>query len=381
MSLNLYVTQIIGIAAVLLILLRHQSWVLQAQVIVWSIGTAAIALRFGLVEQLSFYSNDQRQYTNIVRTFSDYFSIPDVDWWMSLSRFPYTLPAFVIHSVGIEPALALKTVSLMCLLLLTHYMLSAIQPLGRMRAVVTILFTGCGMIGLFFSALALRETMMMLLATRFVQTNSSPYRFFIATLLLLLRPHLAVSLVMGALLVWGFQSLRRSRRETLMLVVIAVVGGSLAGWLLYSVGVSFALGSQSFLSHSWGIQPVIRITSNFFGLQFLTVGSHTVEFSLQSLLLLRLILVETILIPSVFTLLIVTRPHRMHYRSMLITTSFSIYVGLVTNTDFNSFRQNIPFMPVMGLVILAMTGSTPKESTRPRIANSRLPVAKRIEVS
>jgi len=66
---------------------------------------------------------------------------------------------------------------------------------------------------------------------------------------------------------------------------------------------------------------------------------------------------------------------------MLITTSFSIYVGLVTNTDFNSFRQNIPFMPVMGLVILAMTGSTPKESTRPRIENSRLPVAKRIEVS
>jgi len=29
-----------------------------------------------------------------------------------------------------------------------------------------------------------------------------------------------------------------------------------------------------------------------------------------------------------------------------------MYIGLVTNTEFNSFRQNIPFMAVMGIVLL-----------------------------
>jgi len=60
------------------------------------------------------------------------------------------------------------------------------------------------------------------------------------------------------------------------------------------------------------------------------------------------------LIPSLFTLRILTRPNSLNQQSMLIATSFAIYVGLVTNTDFNSLRQNIPFMPVMGLSILAM---------------------------
>jgi len=32
--------------------------------------------------------------------------------------------------------------------------------------------------------------------------------------------------------------------------------------------------------------------------------------------------------------------------------SFGIYVGIVANTDFNSFRQNVRFMPAMGLVAL-----------------------------
>jgi len=137
-------------------------------------------------------------------------------------------------------------------------------------------------------------------------------------------------------------------------VATAIIGSSVIGWWLYSYGVTYTSGIQGFFSRSWGISIITRIASNFFGLQFLTVRSETVEFSLLSLLLLRLILIETILIPSLFTLRILTRPNSLNQQSMLIATSFAIYVGLVTNTDFNSFRQNIPFMPVMGLSILAM---------------------------
>ncbi|MFZ9772053.1 MAG: hypothetical protein ACO3D1_07800, partial [Ilumatobacteraceae bacterium] len=91
--------------------------------------------------------------------------------------------------------------------------------------------------------------------------------------------------------------------------------------------------------------------SNFVGLQFLTVRESTVEFSITSLLLLRLLLSETLLIPVFFTVtVLMNRRHALLMQSVM--WSFGIYVGIVTNTDFNSFRQNIPFMPVMGLVVL-----------------------------
>jgi len=354
MSLNLYVAQIIGIAAVLLVLLRHQSWVLQAQVIVWSIATATLASRFGLIEQLYFYSNDQLYHLDVVLTLSKNLWGIDVEWWTTASRFPYTLPAVALYGVGIEPALALKTISLICLLLSTKDVLASIRPLSNKTTFFALLLTACGTIGLLYSILALRETMMMLLATRFVRSTSPTTRLAVALLLFVLRSHLAVSLMLGALIVWIYRHLRQQKLETVLTVATAIIGSSVIGWWLYSYGVTSTSGIQGFFSRSWGISIITRIASNFFGLQFLTVRSETVEFSLLSLLLLRLILIETILIPSLFTLRILTRPNSLNQQSMLIATSFAIYVGLVTNTDFNSFRQNIPFMPVMGLSILAM---------------------------
>ena len=378
MSLTLYLAQIIGIALVLLVLVRQQSWVLQAQVIVWSIATAALALRFGLAGQLHFYSNDQVYYHEVVRTFSENLLLIDVDWWMTSTRFPYTLPAVALHGAGIEPALALKTVSLVCLLLLTREILSAVRPFSRKAAVFSLLLTACGTIGLFYSALALRETMMMLLTTRFVRTTSPVSRLIVALLLLVLRPHLAASLVVGALLVWVYHHLRTTRTETVLTVATAIVGGSLIGWWLFSYGTVFTSGIQGFYSRSWGISQITRIASNHFGVQFLTARSETVEFSLLSLLLLRLILIETILIPSFFTLLVITRPQLLNRQRMFIVTSFAIYVGLVTNTDFNSFRQNIAFMPVMGLAVLSMIGGIPRAMA---LQNDSLANARRSSMS
>ncbi|MGA1387504.1 MAG: hypothetical protein ACO33D_04170, partial [Ilumatobacteraceae bacterium] len=76
-------------------------------------------------------------------------------------------------------------------------------------------------------------------------------------------------------------------------------------------------------------------------------------------LLLRILFSETIIIPTLFTWLILVRPHLATANTRLVLVAFSIYVGLVTNTDFNSFRQNIPFMTVMGFVILHHTQRHP----------------------
>ena len=75
------------------------------------------------------------------------------------------------------------------------------------------------------------------------------------------------------------------------------------------------------------------------------------EFSTTSLLLLRVLLSETIVIPILFTISVLLA-RRQSLLMQSVMWSFGIYVGIVTNTDFNSFRQNIPFMPAMGLVAL-----------------------------
>jgi hypothetical protein len=106
-----------------------------------------------------------------------------------------------------------------------------------------------------------------------------------------------------------------------------------------------------YFGHQFGLRPVARIFANFVGLQFLASSSTTIEFSIAQLLMARIPFSETIIIPILFTALTVAGRH-ITRRSKWILWSFSIYVGLVTNTDFNSFRQNLPFMPIMGLCIV-----------------------------
>ena len=355
MSLTMYLAQVTGVTAVLLVLIRNQSWILQAQVSVWALATAVIATRFGVTGQLYFFSNDQFAHVLTVNILRDFVWLRDMDFALKTMRLPYTLPAALLHEVGIEAALACKTVSLLCLLRVTNELVSRDILIGWRETITRALLGGCTLIGTFFSALALRETMMMLLTTSFLRREPVVQRLLTLALLSLLRPHLAVCLAIGALIVEGHKRLCRPNQHSVFGVLAIVVLSSFVGWLLFSLLLSLSIERPLFGGHRWGIQPIIGIASNYFGLQFLTVPPETTSLPLQSLLLLRFMLFETVLIPCTFTLLIITRPHRVNHQTMLVLTSFAIYVGLVTNTDFNSFRQNIPFIPAIGLAIFAMT--------------------------
>ena len=349
----MYYLQVLLIMGCLLVLFRRDSVFLQIQILVWSIGVCFITWRFGIDDQLNFYSNDQSFYTTVVEELSTARFTPDLDWWISSAKLPFTIPAAIFAALGVHPGLALKTVSLLCLLILTKLVLREHEP-NRPTQTITLLFlTACGGIGMFYSLLALRETMLMMLVTYFV-LSAVPQRKLLSILLIfLLRPHLAAALVVAALV--DILIHRHQRRDSINSIGVLglAVGGTVLGYLLYSVGVAQTqTGEWQTYGHSWGIPVVTRIISNYFGLQFLTARSETVEFSLQSLLVLRVILAETIMIPSLFTILMLTRPYSSSRHSRFVLLAFSIYVGLVTTTDFNSFRQNIPFMSVMGLVVL-----------------------------
>jgi hypothetical protein len=350
-SVQIYVLQALMIAVLLVGMCWRESVWLRLQILTWSIGVIVLALRFGVAQQLNFYSNDQHFYAAVVENLSTQQFPSDLDWWLSSAKVPYTLPAAVLSYAGIEPGLALKVVSLISLLLLTRHVVQIHQPSGLMEGFRLLFLSACGGIGMFFSLLALRETMMLLFVTCFVTTKSPSSRLLMILLIFLLRPHLAAALLVAAaitqLMCLGKSGKSANGLSALSLMVLGII----SGYLLYSIGVAgSATGIWQNYGHAWGIDAGSRIASNYFGLQFLTARSETVEFSIRSLLVLRVLFSETIIIPTLFTVVLLVRPHLATSRSRLVLLSFSIYVGLATNTDFNSFRQNIPFMTAMGLV-------------------------------
>jgi hypothetical protein len=133
--------------------------------------------------------------------------------------------------------------------------------------------------------------------------------------------------------------------------------GVILGTTLFSWGDRNYAHFLTPFSGGWGIAQATRVASNFVGLQFLTAREETVEFSIARLLLLRIVLNETIIIPMAFIAICLFASRRLNDRDRFALLAFTIYASVVIGTDFNSFRQNIPFMPLMGLTIVRYLAS------------------------
>ena len=350
MSESLYLAQVATLGVVILWFTRRQ-WFMQLQTLAWIFLTMVIALRYGLQGQEDFYSNDQGYHADLVREILATGLTLDLDWWLSAARIPYVFPATVMAAIGIEPLLALKFVSLLALLATRFLIQRVVLTTSTRDVAITSYLSATALIGVFFAALGLRDTTMMLFVMWFFTSSSTAIKISSLVGLGLLRPHLAAAVLIGSLVALSFHKLRRYSAVSPLRNFLYLAVAPVLGYYVYSLGLQFQKGLNGVFGHTWGISPVLRIASNFVGLQFLTVREATVDYSITSLLLLRLLLSETIIIPLLFTtVVILTRRHSLLMQSVM--WSFGIYVGIATNTDFNSFRQNIPFMPVMGLVVL-----------------------------
>jgi hypothetical protein len=345
----LYISQVIVIGATLLFICRASKY-LQLQILFWSLLTCIIALRYGISGQRIFYSNDQQYHAELIEEIIANGMPIDTDWWLQRARIPYVFPAAAFALAGIEPLLALKLVSLLALLLLTSQIQRTLALESVPRLLIPAFITSTAAVGVFFSALGLRETTLMLFVFWFFTRASPVVRYGSLCCLLLLRPHLAAAVLLGSLATTIVRRFRSKHSISPIRNFALALSGPLIGYYLYALGLEYQTGLQGIYGHNWGIQPVLRIVSNFFGLQFLTANELSLGLSIRSLLLLRIVFSETVLIPLLFTLavLLVRQQSRLMQSVML---SFGIYVGIATNTDFNSFRQNIPFMPVMGLIV------------------------------
>jgi len=354
----LYSAQALLIALVLFLIVRRQAIALRLQVLGWVVGVIGIAWRYEPIAQLGFYSNDQLQYESSLRVLM-YEAWPrTLQWWLDYSKAPYPMAALPLAQLGIHHALALKTVSVVCLLLLTRELLQRNGDPTFIGQVKVLYLTGCGLIGSFFSLLALRETMMMYFVYRFATDRSLASRVVSIIILFLLRSHLAAALLVAEVALAGWNWVTKRRPTGFFHAPILVVTGVTLGTMLFSWRFSGMQGLTGFdeirtpFSGNFGFNEVTEIASNFVGLQFLTVHEAYIKLSITELLGLRLIFSDTVIIPLGFTVVCFLLGHQTTNRHRFTLIAFATYVSIVTNTEFNSFRQNIPLMPIMGLVIL-----------------------------
>jgi hypothetical protein len=117
------------------------------------------------------------------------------------------------------------------------------------------------------------------------------------------------------------------------------------------------VGPQVFTQESWW-----RFFSNLVGLQFLNFDEETVSMSTIRLLSLRLIFIDSFLIPICFVITLLSQKLEFSLNRIQVFLSFTFFLGLAAQTDFNSTRQNLPFLSTMG--VLALLGLVKRDESR-----------------
>ena len=333
----------------------------------WIIGVSLIYWRYGNDGQLTFYSNDQQLHVYLMGK---------LEWGgrplgirdLIDRRYLYVGPAYLLTLAGFNAAIALKFVSFMCFLInavvVTRHLATLVPKITPMY-----LWLATGPIVFFFSLLALRETMLLLALTTLLIGSNPSLRLLSLVTIGLLRPHLAVAVIMAIITVFLVQRIGRSLYFVRM--TLLTVGSVLVGIFLYSVAYSIDNNDELTLARSLiDKDKAYLILSNLVGLQFLNADLVAIERSLSDLLLPRLLFAETVLVPLLFTITLFIPKDATERLKMLTVSIFSYYIGIIAGSDFTSFRQNLPFVSVMAVVIVQTFRRD--EAEQPQVHNSQL---------
>ena len=361
-SLTSYAAQTILLASLLLIFAGRKQKIdvfIGFVVAFWVIAVIAIYYRYG-ADQINFYSNDQVFHWRLLNYYLPNEGIPlrmgEVLSW----RYPVILPAYFISKVGFDGILLLKFSQLVYLVLIYETgKRFLVQHNIKVRYWHIVFFAGPTLI--FMSSLALRDLALAFFFMYSIIGKNPSIRIigFLATALL--RPHLAVALLFGFLASMAFKSVKN--RLFIPILTFATVGAYILGAYMYRFGATIKDGVP--LESPYEIFSQLKFTrlgANFIGLQFLTLDETVVKASILTLFLSRLIFFDIFLIPMSFlTVLLLSLRKWDHIR---ITTYFAFifFYGLISDTDWNSSRQNIPFFVMMGLV--AIVGIEARKASR-----------------
>jgi hypothetical protein len=322
-----------------------------ALILIWLIGVTAIYARYK-DDQVLFYSNDQDFHRQVIEY---YLSVEGIHFNAVIAlRYLLTVPVYLISLLGFNSMLIIKFVQLSALLLVykrAQHFLSEQSMQIRFWQLPLI----AGPILMFMSLLSMRDVILAYFALLFVTSNDYKNKVIGLSGAFLLRPHLAVALAFGFILS-SLYSRWKPKFQSITLAVLAVVVyglGTIAYWIgaVIQKGASFDTPRTVFSQFKFS-----QLAANFFGLQFLALdnpGSRIVDASTFALLLSRLVFFDTLLIPVLFLIAMFRHPEFLTKQKVLTFQAFMFFYGVVSQTSFNSTRQNIPFLACMGLLAVA----------------------------
>jgi hypothetical protein len=322
-----------------------------ALISVWLIGVIAIFTRYG-EGQVYFYSNDQDGHRQVIEHY-----LPEEGFHLSAFislRYLVTIPVYVISLLGFNAMLVIKFFQLLSLLEIYR---SSKRYLAKLQIDIklwhTVLFAGPIMI--FMSLLALRDVLLALFVIKFMFETSPKRRAISLIFAFLLRPHLGVALIIGELISLIYIQLK-PRFQMLNLCIISLstyIFGSITYWFgsFVQQGTDIKQPENVFTQLKF-----TRMLANFFGVQFLTLrgdADTVVALSNAALLMSRLVFLDTFLIPILFLYVLFAHVKYLSQTKISLFLSFMFFYGVVSQTTFNSTRQNIPFLTCMGVLAVA----------------------------
>jgi hypothetical protein len=205
------------------------------------------------------------------------------------------------------------------------------------------------------SLLSLRDVVLAYFALLFITSSTYKIKLVGLTGAFLLRPHLAVALAFGYLLSCVFLRLKPKFQNVGLcaFALISYVSGTIAYWAgsVIQKGTSFDTPKNVFSQIKFS-----QLAANFLGLQFLTLNNPEtglVASSTASLLLSRIVFFDTILIPVFFITAVFQHSQYLTRQKSVTLLAFVFFFGIVSQTTWNSTRQNIPFLACMGVLAVA----------------------------
>jgi len=319
-----------------------------ALISIWLIGVIAIYARYK-DDQVLFYSNDQLFHRDVIEY---YLTVEGIQVREIISlRYLLTVPVYFISLLGFDAMLIIKFLQLSALLLLykrSQQFLYEQSLQIRFWQLPLI----AGPILIFMSLLSLRDVVLAYFALLFVSSSDRNSRILGLGGAFLLRPHLGVALAIGFILS-SFYSRWKPKFQSIAFSAVALFSygiGTIAYWIgaVIQKGVSFDTPRTVFSQFKFS-----QLAANFFGLQFLALNNPDraiVDASTFALLLSRLVFFDTLLIPVLFLIAVFRHPEFLTKQKVLTFYAFMFFYGVVSQTTFNSTRQNIPFLACMGLL-------------------------------
>ena len=322
-----------------------------ALISIWLIGVIVIYARYR-ADQVLFYSNDQLFHQDIIEYYLPVEGI-QINRLISM-RYLITVPVYLVSLLGFNAMLIIKFFQLSALLLVYSQAKKFMS-----EQFLTIKFWQlpliAGPILVFMSLLSLRDVLLAYFALLFVSSSARNSRILALGGAFLLRPHLGVALAVGYILSILY-SRWKPKFQSIAFSVVALLSyglGTISYWIgaVIQQGADFATPRTVFTQLKFS-----QLAANFFGLQFLALNNPDraiVDASTIALLFSRLVFFDTLLVPILFLIAVFRHPEFLTKQKVLTFHAFLFFYGVVSQTSFNSTRQNIPFLACMGLLAVA----------------------------